>query len=56
MALRSAAWRPSGLDTLLCHERAFAAIVAGEPLDRVTAAFADETLAFTARRKPHLLY
>lgn len=54
--LRSAAWRPSGLDTLLCHERAYSAIVAGEPLDRVTSTFAEETLAFAARRKPHLLY
>ncbi len=59
LALRKlypAAWKPKGMDTLLGHERAFAAIVAGEPLAEVIGTFAPETLAFAARRKPYLLY
>lgn len=54
--LHPAEWRAGGLGTLLGHERALAAITAGEPLDRVTATFREETEAFAARRRPYLLY
>lgn len=49
-------WQPQGLITLLGHERAQKAIVAGLPLDRVLATFEAETAAFIERRKPYLLY
>lgn len=49
-------WKASGLGTLLGHERALAAILAGEPLDRVIATFEPDTAAFAERRRPYLLY
>jgi uncharacterized protein YbbC (DUF1343 family) len=51
-----AEWKASGLGTLLGHERALAAITAGEPLDRVLATFEPDTAAFAERRRPYLLY
>lgn len=50
------AWRPSGLLTLLGHQRAYDAVAAGEPLDRVLATFTGDAAAFAERRKPYLLY
>lgn len=51
-----AQWKPGGLGALLGHERALAAITAGEPLGRVLATFEPETATFAARREPFLLY
>ncbi|MEZ4295041.1 MAG: DUF1343 domain-containing protein [Polyangiaceae bacterium] len=54
--LHPAEWKAASLTTLLGHEKALTAILAGEPADRVIATFERDTLAFAERRKAYLLY